>query len=384
MEEKSKEETQAAPLWPYTLIDTQAGWDECLALLKDEPRLALDIEANSLHAYREQVCLVQISIPAHDFILDPVADFFIEGLGPLLASADVEKIFHASEYDLILLKREYDWDVHNLFDTMWAARILGYQNMGLAGFLGEFYGVEMEKKFQRADWKKRPLSNEQLRYAQTDTHYLIALRDKFYDDLEAAGCLLEAEEIMKNESKVRLPDRDFKPDGFWKIRDARKLNPKEKAILKAVYVFRDTEAERRDVPPFKVLGNDVLVQLAKAAPRSLDDLSKLKSMSKHVVRRVGEKILPVISEAIEGEPPALPAGKTRVPDDIRERYDRLHLWRKEHAQSRGVPSDVILSRHTMWHIAEMNPDSVEAMATIPTLGPHRLSLHGEAILRAID
>ena len=291
------EEQTAPPLPPYELIDTKAAWENCLDELRKQPKLALDIEANSLHAYREQVCLIQISIPNHDFIVDPLAEFSIDALEPILANRDVEKIFHASEYDLILLKQNYGWEVNNLFDTMWAARILGHHNMGLAGFLGEFYGVQMEKKFQRADWKKRPLSVEQLTYAQTDTHYLIALRDKFFNDLEEAECLLEATEIMENESNVRLPDREFKPDGFWKIRDVRKLKPQEKAILKALYVFRNEQAEDRDVPPFKVLNNDVLLNLAIADPQSRTELGKVKSVSKYTVQRLGDKLLPIIHQA---------------------------------------------------------------------------------------
>ena len=171
---------------PRTLVQDEATWQACLETLHGQPRLAIDLEANSLHAYREEICLVQISVPGHDYIVDPLADISFEALRPLLAAPEVEKVFHASEYDLILLKRMKDWDLVNLFDTMWAGRVLGYQQMGLAWFLNNFYDVSMSKKYQKLDWKRRPLEENALLYAQTDTHYLLRLRDQLEEELREA------------------------------------------------------------------------------------------------------------------------------------------------------------------------------------------------------
>jgi ribonuclease D len=115
---------------PYQLITTTHDWQRCLSRLRQEKRLAIDLEANSLYAYQERICLIQISIPDHDYVVDPVAPLDLSGLGQIIQDPAVEKIFHAAEYDLILLKREHGWKLENLFDTMWAARILGYARVG--------------------------------------------------------------------------------------------------------------------------------------------------------------------------------------------------------------------------------------------------------------
>jgi ribonuclease D len=154
---------------PYKFIQDQGSWQKCLSALQQESSLAIDLEANSLYAYQEQVCLVQITIPSQDFIIDPVARLELEPLGAVLQDPAVEKIFHAAEYDLMLLKREFGWEVTNLFDTMWAARILGYQRVGLANILEDRYDIRLNKKYQKANWCRRPLSPSQLTYAQMDT-----------------------------------------------------------------------------------------------------------------------------------------------------------------------------------------------------------------------
>src|SRR5690606_29531 len=131
-----------------------------------------DTESNSLYAYRERVCLIQLSTRSRDYILDPLIIVDMSPLAPLLADPGVEKVFHAAEYDLICLHRDYGFIVNNLFDTMVAARICGYKAIGLGSLLSEFLGVELDKRHQRDDWGERPLPPDSLRYAQMDTHYL--------------------------------------------------------------------------------------------------------------------------------------------------------------------------------------------------------------------
>ena len=130
---------------PHKLITTQSDWQLCLEKLHAEPRLAIDLEANSMYAYREEVCLIQITIPGQDYIIDPLGVRDVTGLGEIIQDPQVEKVFHAAEYDMILLKRQFDWQLHNLFDTMWAARILGYERYGLASMIETVYGIELDK-----------------------------------------------------------------------------------------------------------------------------------------------------------------------------------------------------------------------------------------------
>ena len=366
---------------PYKLIDNTGAWRECLRVLRAEPRFAVDIEANSLYAYRERICLIQVSTPEQDFIIDPLADFSLSGFGKLLSNSRIEKIFHASDYDLMLLKRHYGWSVSNLFDTMWAGRILGFNNMGLAWFLREFFGVTLSKRHQRANWAVRPLPEELLLYARLDTHYLIALRDELALRLENEGLYEEAREIFDNECRVHPSPQGFDPEAYRSIRGARDLPPRGQAILRALFLYRDKEARRRDVPPFKVIGNEALILLAQHAPSDLDALYELDGFPKRLIKRLGPRLLEVIAQ---GKKAALPgAAPKRAPKNNpaeAARYKALFDWRRKTAQARGVESDVIVTRDTMWELARINPRNLEDLEQIRSLGPHRRGLYGESLL----
>jgi len=369
---------------PYTYIDTARDWEHALAELSRVPRVAVDLEANSLYVYRERICLVQLSTDTQDYILDPLADIPLDGLGRLLADPAIEKVFHASEYDLMLLKREYDFEVVNLFDTMWAARLLGHTHMGLAGFLLEHFDVTASKKYQKANWGERPLTAGHLEYAQIDTHYLLRLRDIFVARIEEAGRMNEAREIFANACRPKISERVFSPDDFWRLKGARELKPRAQAILKALFVFRENEAQRRDLPPFKVLPNHLLIECAAAAPEDRRALSKLPSVSPKLFDRFGDKLLKVINAARNAELPEYPRrGTKRTDPAVVARYDRLFQWRKELAQKRGVESDVILHRNTLWEIAHANPESRDVLAGIKGIGPQRLDLYATDILSTL-
>lgn len=364
----------------FEYIDTQGAWDACIEIFNTEPKVAIDLEANSLFAYREQVCLLQFSTAHRDYIVDPLAGLDLSGLGILLANERVEKIFHACEYDLMLLKRDHDWEIRNLFDTMWAARILGYKNMGLAWFLREYYEVEVSKKYQKANWAIRPLPDDLLAYARTDTHYLLRLRSDLGARLEEAGRMDEAREIFAGQCNVRLPDQSFDPDGFWAIRGARLLTPSQQSVLKALYLFRDEEGRRRDQPVFKVLNNEALINMAKENPKTKKALAAIRGVGPRNVERYGTHLLRVIREARREPPPERPARKKRQDPGIIDRFERLSQWRKDRAIARGVESDVIISRDTMWSIARDNPNSLDDLGRIDGMGPQRLEQHGASIL----
>jgi ribonuclease D len=152
--------------------------------LRQSPALAIDTESNSLHAYQEQVCLIQISTREREYLVDSLALPDLSVLGGVFADANTQKVFHAGDYDLTCLKRDYAFQFANVFDTMLAASALGEESLGLAGLLEKYLDIHIDKKYQRADWGKRPIKAEMLRYAQMDSHYLLALRDVLVPQLE--------------------------------------------------------------------------------------------------------------------------------------------------------------------------------------------------------
>lgn len=365
---------------PYQYVNTPQRWQQCLTALRPEPRMAIDLEANSMFAYRERVCLIQISIPGQDYIIDPEVGLDLQELGAILANPAVEKVFHAAEYDLILLKGQYGWSAANIFDTMWAARILGYERYGLANILADLYGVHLNKQQQKSNWCKRPLSPAQLQYAQYDTHFLLRLRDDLATQLEACGRMAEALETFAQQTAVLPNHQPFDPESFHNISGVNELNARQKGILRELNIFRDQEAQRRDQPLFKVFGDRTLLEIARREPTTLEELGEVYGMSPRQLQRYGETLLRLIEQGKTAPRPAPPRRTRRIPEAVYERYERLHLWRKERAKERGVESDVIVSRDALWALARANPQTAEALTAVCELGDWRRQMYGEEIL----
>ena len=368
---------------PHKLITTQSDWRLCLEKLQAEPRLAIDLEANSMYAYREEVCLIQITIPGQDYVIDPLGVSDLSGLGDIVQNPEVEKVFHAAEYDLTLLKRQFGWQLQNLFDTMWAARILGYPRYGLASMLEAVYGIVLDKRYQKSNWCKRPLSPEQLVYAQLDTHHLLQLRDHLEGELKAAGRMAEAAETFAEQTHVKLSNNDFDPDAFWSISGAFDLTRQQQAVLKALAIYRDQEAHQRNQPLFKIFHDKTLLELAQTTPSSLATLREVYGMSAGQTRRYGRQLLNVIAEGLQAPHPAYPPRSQRPPEAAMNRYDKLHTWRKNTASARGVESDVIISRDALWAIALQNPQTEAELQQLEEVGEWRGKTYARDILAVL-
>ncbi|AMY10890.1 Ribonuclease D [Luteitalea pratensis] len=343
--------------------------------------IAVDTESNSLHAWRERVCLIQFSTPTADYLVDAIAIADLSSLASIFANPHQQKIFHAAEYDVTCLGRDYGFSFANLFDTMSAARTLGWPQVGLAAILETRFGVTLNKAHQKADWARRPLTPEQIDYARHDTHHLVALRDLQIDALKAAGCWEEAQEDFARLARLPAGAPAGVPDpvAFWRVKGAYDLTPPQAAILQAVHAFRESEAARQDRPPFKVMDEATLLALALHAPASLDDLRRLARMPPPQIQRYGRGLLQVIAGARTAAPVRPPVTE-REPDEVRDRYDRLRLWRKKRAQARGVESDVILPKTTIRDLSRRPPTTVEDLAQIADFGPWRRATYGAEIL----
>ena len=375
----------ASALAPPVLVADEESLRQLAAALALHPAVAVDTESNSLHAYRERVCLIQFSTADADFIVDPIRLPDLSRLAPLFANPDQQKIFHAAEYDIVCLRRDYRFEFANIFDTMSAARTLGWPQVGLAAILDTHFGVTMNKKHQRADWKRRPLTAEQLDYARLDTHYLVALRDRQLEALTASGSLAEAGEEFARLAKLRgdagaaTPD----PDPFWRVKGARELTPAQAAVLQALFAFRERQAERIDRPPFKVMGEATLLELARRLPRRAEELAGVPGLTPDQIQRYGSGLLQAIEQGIVA-PARYPPQVERESDEVQDRYDRLHTWRKTRARARGVESDVILPRTALWDLARRPPRTRDDLAQIADFGPWRRDTYGEEILALLS
>jgi ribonuclease D len=260
------------------VIETASQFADLIEELSHAGYISIDTESNSFYAYFERVCLLQISTTEQDYILDPLA---LKDLGPIraiLADPRIEKIFHAASNDVLGLKRDFQFKVRNLFDTAIACKLLGYKQLGLARILEQHFGVILDKKWQRYDWGKRPLKGEQLDYASLDTHYLIPLRHSLATELVSKNLWDTAKEAFERAAEQELQERAFHPEACLQIRGAQSLDPTGKRILKALYLYRDHEAQRRNKAPFRILSNETLLRLAHQPPQSIQDFTKIKGI----------------------------------------------------------------------------------------------------------
>jgi ribonuclease D len=296
----------------------------------------------------------------------------------------VQKVFHAAEYDVMCLKRDFGFRFVNLFDTMWAARVLGWARVGLGDVLKETFGVRTNKHYQRYNWGKRPLEPEALAYACLDTHYLLSLRRLQADALMQKGCWEEAQEVFDQVAASKPMSHTFDPEDFWRIKGAHDLTGREQAILRELHVWRDQEARRRDRPLFKVLNDRTLVALARARPHTAEDLASVPGLKPYHVRRHGKCVLRAIERGMRARPPHPPPPSPRHSEAEVARFQALRAWRRQVAAERGVGSDVIIGNAVLWALAEQNPHTFEELSRIEGLGSWKRKTYGEAILKVLD
>ena len=263
---------------PVIVIEKPSEFNELIERLLLEQHIALDTESNSFYAYFERVCLIQISTSEADFIVDPLALDNISRLGEVLLNPNIEKIFHAASNDVLGMKRDFHFQVRNLFDTAIASKLLGYKQLGLARIMEEHFGVILNKKWQRYDWGKRPLKKEHLEYARFDTHFLIELRHRLADNLQALELWENAILAFAKACEQEFQERTFHPESFIQINGAQSLDPAGKRILKALYLYREHEARRRNRAPFRILSNDTLLRLAHNPPKDMKEFYQVKGL----------------------------------------------------------------------------------------------------------
>jgi ribonuclease D len=365
------------PLW----VDQPTLFNQMIGDLATQPRLAVDTESNSLHAYREQVCLIQFSTPQKDYVIDPLALDDLSALGPIFSDPAIEKIFHAAEYDLICLRRDFDFQVTHLFDTMHAARVLGYPFVGLDNLLAEKFHFEMDKRHQKADWAVRPLTTSQLDYARLDTHFLFDLRDVLEAELQEKGRLQIAHEDFARASRVDLP-REKLNGASWKRFSLRKdITPRELTVLSELCVSRDHIAERMNRPVFKVISDSILIDIARNLPEKDVDLAGLGLSSKQI-HLWGSEILEAVKRGtvaplVEREQPRRPTDATL------KRMERLKNWRKRVAEQMGVESDIVLPKPYLNSLSEKPPKSLSDLEVTMHDSPTRFAIYGEQIMRLV-
>ncbi|MBI2946546.1 MAG: HRDC domain-containing protein [Verrucomicrobia bacterium] len=245
------------------VIDDPPKLAALVSRIRSADWVALDTEADSLHAYPEKLCLIQISLPGENAIVDPLAGV---DLTPLLdVLKDRELILHGADYDLRLLWKSFRFRPRAIFDTMWAARLLGYEEFGLLHLVAKVLEITLEKGPQKMNWARRPLPERMEQYARNDTRYLRALAEALSTQLEQLGRGSWLREVCARVIQECAQDRVQDPDEVWRVKGSNRLSRRGLAILRELWHWREHEAIERNKPPYFILSHEKLTALAAAA-----------------------------------------------------------------------------------------------------------------------
>ncbi len=369
-----------------TLIEDQDGLDELLALLSGEQVIAVDTEADSFFSYREKVCLIQVTAARRDFLIDPLADLDLAGLGPIFADPTKTKIFHDGEYDVLIMQRDYGFTFTGLFDTRIAAAALGSEAPGLASVLEKHFGVQLDKSMQRSNWGERPLSERQIDYARLDTHYLHDLMDEQKAELERLGRMEILEGECRRLEALEAAPLEFRPDEWVRLKGARALPPEARQATRELVKLRDKLAREADTPLFRVMNNQALLEIAATRPTTHQELADTQGISWRQVRKMGDEILAALEEArklgpLKQLPKLPPKDGTGVLDPYEfELHDRLKVWRRKRAEKEGFDASLVLNRHALVRLAKDGPRTLEALAQTEGLMAWQTERFGKDLL----
>jgi ribonuclease D len=375
------------------VVETPEGLARLAARLAASPRVALDTEADSLHAYRERVCVVQASVEGLDAIVDPLVVTDLSPLAALVARDDVEIVLHGGDYDVSILSRDHGFRFVRVFDTMIAATLLGEERVGLSALVEALTGTPLDKRFQKADWGARPLTPAQLEYLRADTAHLLALREVYGRRLAEADLVEEAEIEFRRLAARRGVEKGDDPEAWRRVKGAEALDDLGRAVFRALHAWREGRARERDVPPFRVVGNETLLAMAARPPANRAALRESRGWNPAERERAADVLLRAIDDAVEAtrrgaapprsaKRPLLPEERARLAAE-RRREESLRRWRTGEAERRGVVNAVVLPNPALEAIAALPPSSVEALAAMPDVGPKRAARYGAAILAAL-
>ena len=348
--------------------------------------IALDTEGASFHRFIDRIYLLQITTRERSAVIDPIPIGAPARLGQMLEDPTVEVVFHDADYDLRLLHQDYGWHARNIFDTRIAAQLLGIKSFGLAALLDQFFGVQLDKKHQRADWSLRPLTPGMLDYAAQDTRYLLDLRDELRSRLEKLGRLEWAREEFDRLEGTKWEEED-ESQNFLRIKGARDLTRRELALLRELVPWRDGVARELDRATFRVMGNEVLLDIARTAPKSVQQLAGLKGMPRGLLDRGGAAILSAVKRGLESAEEHLPkfprSPKWEKEDDFEPNVTKLKTVRDAAATRLNLDPGVLCSRERLEAIARKKPSKVKDLEDVPGLRKWQIAEMGEDFVQAL-
>jgi ribonuclease D len=376
---------------PLTIIEDTEALKVTIDKLVTFPVVGVDIEADSFHHYQERVCLIQVSVIGADYIIDPLKVEDCSELKRLFDNPEQVLILHGGDYDVVSMKRDYGVTFNNIFDTMLASLFLGIPRIGLADLIGRYFGHHIDKRYQRHDWSKRPLLPEHLHYARGDTHFLLALYEVLERKLRRSGTYDAFREECDLLAEREWSGRNKDPGDFFRVKRSGTLDATGKRVLRALWEYRDQRAQALDRPSFKVLSDNIMIELSEKRPESDSQLHNIIRPTSNLARRHGEALLLHIANGINDERPlpkkprsASRGSRSRHAPSIDCLYGPLKQWRNNIVNTKKLNPVVVISNQQLKDIARIAPTSLAELGDIPGVRRWQVQRYGKAVLRVIQ
>ena len=366
------------------IIEDAETLRQCCATLSTQAVIAVDLEGASLHHYKEQICLMQLSDSTQDYIIDFLAIDDLTPIFEILQNPNILKVMHGADYDVVSLKRDYNITIQNLFDTGIAAQFLNYKGLGLSFIIHKHFGFELDKRFQKYDWMRRPLYPEHIEYARGDTHFLLAIYEILKRELHANGfwdaCVEESQVMTCREWTGKQHDAE----DFMRMKHVHKLPPLQRKVLRALFEAREEMAQQKDQPVFQVAHNQVLLTIATNYDQPLDvSIAKLSSDQAGAVRKYKSLWQESIAKGLEDTrelPSLIPTEKHSKNQTFHDATTELRAWRTAE-MAKGIPAVHLLSNQQIKSIAIVLPTTKTALRGVEDLRTWQIALHGDKIIK---
>lgn len=377
----------------HTFIQDPQGAEALSRELADAPRFALDCEAAGFHRYSDRLCLIQITTARDTYVVDPLAMDPTELLRGPVEDPDTEVVMHGADFDLRLLDRDLDLQLRGLFDTQIAAQLVGERSLGLQALLENHLGVKLAKKYQRADWAKRPLKDEMLEYAANDTRHLVDLADVLAEKLRGAGRTAWAEEENRALEAYAVADdgQDVPEDPVTRVKGARDLSARQITALREALRWRDDIARERDRALFRVVGDKPLLEAVARKPLNVSDLSSIKGFPGRLAHEEGRELLRRLDavatlpdDELEPYPKPTRSGPGRPPPEVEAAASRLKSVRNRKADELGLDRGVLISNAVLTQIAWDEPADAEELVRVEGVHRWQVEALGPELLAALN
>jgi len=374
------------------LVQTPAQLTGLVDELLAQKTFAIDIESNGYYHFVERTCILTISTPTRDTVVDSLALWeHMQLLAPAFSAQGVRVLCHGGSYDVASLKRDFNYRFSHIDDTMIAAQLLGIEAISLAALAARYLNITLSKELQRHNWAERPLQQEHLQYLGGDTSHLFKLTAILQKELEAKDLLEEyAIECRMLAAQPGANKAGVDPESFRRIKEARSMTNAQRGSLRALVMLRDSIAKEMDLAPFRVIGNQTLVDIVYARPDTVAALSRLRGLSRRVLDNHAQALVDAARQGLSEPQPergprdeddsdwTMPA--VRPGPETREVAKQIKAWRQTEALSRGIGLQAVLPTPIINEIVRSAPQTLGELGLISRLGEKRLNRYGQILL----